>query len=55
MSVKHLYLESVLIHLDEAKLLSNYIKNENCMLEELEINEADIDVESIDEIMDALY
>jgi septation ring formation regulator EzrA len=55
MSVRHLYLESVMIHSEEAKLLSNFIRHEDCMLEELEINEADIDVAAIDEIMEALY
>ena len=55
MTVKHLYLESVMIHKDEAKMLSNFISRDDCMLEELEINEADINVESIDLIMDSLF
>lgn len=55
MSIRHLFLESMEIHLQEAKLLSNFIRREECMLEELEINEADINVEAIDEIMEALY
>ena len=54
-SIKHLYLESMMIHLPEAKLLSAFIRHEECVMEELEINEADINVESLDEIMEALY
>ena len=55
MNIKHLYLESMEIHMQEAKLLSNFIRREECMLEELELNEADIDIEALDEIMEALY
>ena len=36
-------------------MLASFLEDPNCMLEELQINEADLDVESIDIIMDALY
>lgn len=54
MSVKHLYLEGVAVHTDEAELIAQFIKQEDCMLEELEINEADIDVDALDIVMEAL-
>lgn len=55
MNIKHLYLESMMIHEEEAMMLSEFIKQKDCQLEELEINEADINVEAIDMIMEALY
>ena len=54
MNIKHLFLESVQIHSEEASLISDFIKRDDCMLEELELHEADIDVEGIDLIMEAL-
>lgn len=54
MGIKHLYMESMQIHIDEAKLISKFIRKDECLIEELELNEADIDIEALDEIMAAL-
>jgi len=43
MSMKSLYLESILIHIDEAKLVSKFLGDERCCVEELELNRAEID------------
>ena len=55
MSIKHLYLEDMKISLSDAKLLAEFFLQNDCMLEELELNEADINIESLDIIMEALY
>jgi Ran GTPase-activating protein (RanGAP) involved in mRNA processing and transport len=55
MSIKHLYLEDMKISLSDAKLLAEFFEQSDCMLEELELNEADINIESLDVIMEALY
>lgn len=55
MSIKHLYLESMAIHMPEAKLLSTFLAKDECKIEELELNEADIHIDALDEIMGALY
>lgn len=54
MCIKHLYMESMNIHIAEAKLLSELIARDDCLIEELELSEADIDIEALDEIMAAL-
>lgn len=55
MSIKHLYLESMPIDLSEAKMLGAFFQRNDCMIEELELNEADLDIEILDEIMESLY
>ena len=55
MCLKHLKLESMAIHMPEARLLSAFILRKDCEIEELELNEADIGVEELDLIMEALY
>ena len=55
MSIKHLYLESMPIDLSEAKMLAAFFQRNDCMIEELELNEADLDIEILDEIMESLY
>ena len=51
MSIKHLYLEGTPIDVNEAQLLSDFFSKNTCMIEELEINEAEIDCETIDIIL----
>jgi len=53
--MKSLYLESILIHINEAQLISNFLGNEQCCVEELEFNEAEIDQESLNVILEALF
>ena len=36
-------------------MLAAFFAQPNCRIEELELNEADFDIESLDIIMDALY
>ena len=55
MSIKSLYLESILIHINEAKLISSFLGDEKCCVEELEFNEAEIDQESLSVILEALF
>ena len=55
MSVKHLYLESLPIDHSEARMLADFFAQDTCLIEELELNEADFDIESLDIIMEALY
>lgn len=55
MSVRHLYLESMKIGQQEARLLADFFIQSDCMLEELELNEADVDVATIEIIMEAIY
>jgi len=37
MSIRHLYLESMRIDLNEAKTLAEFFRRDGCMLEELEL------------------
>jgi hypothetical protein len=53
-SIKHLYLESMSIGENEALLLAEFIKQKDCRIEELELNEADIEIKSLDIIMDSI-
>ena len=55
MTLKHLYLESMPVDQAEAQMLADFIAQDNCQIEELELNEADFDIESLDIIMEALY
>ena len=53
-SIKHLYLESMSIGENEAKLLGEFMVQDDCRIEELELNEADIEIKSLDIIMDSI-
>ena len=48
-------MESMRIDKDEAQMLGKFLEQDDCMIEELVLNEADFDIESIDIIMEALY
>jgi Ran GTPase-activating protein (RanGAP) involved in mRNA processing and transport len=54
MVIKHIYLEGMTINHDEAERLAKFFDRKDCMLEELELNEADLDIESLDLIMESL-
>ena len=52
--IKHLYLESMKIDLNEAKMLAGFLSKKECAIEELELNEAYFELESLDIVMEAL-
>ena len=54
-SIKHLYLESMSFGEKEAKLLADFFRLDDCMIEELELNEADIHVDALYIIMDGIF
>lgn len=55
MSIRHLYLETMTINFEGARIMSGMLMKNDCMIEELELNEADFDISSLDMIMEALY
>jgi hypothetical protein len=54
MVIKHIYLEGMTIENAEAKRLAKFLDRKDCMLEELEINEADLNIECLDLIMESI-
>jgi hypothetical protein len=54
MVIRHIYLEGVTIGHAEAERLARFLDRKDCMLEELELNEADLNIESLDLIMESV-
>jgi len=54
MVIKHIYLEGMTINHAEAERLAIFLDRKDCMLEELELNEADLNIESLDLIMESV-
>ena len=54
MVIKHLNLEGMTINHSEAVRLATFLDKKDCMLEELELNEADLELDSLNLIMESV-
>ena len=55
MSIKHLFLEGMTIGNKEAKKLASFFERADCLIEEFELNEAEVECNTLDIIMEAFY
>jgi hypothetical protein len=55
MRIKHLLLEGMTINLKEAQMLAHFFERTDCLIEEFELNEAEVEFETLQVIMEAFF